>query len=198
MNRTYFWILQAASHQLHFFFFTSPVLQDNSGNEQGAAPSIKTGSVSHNSVAGYGNQDLFFRSAGEPAVEKADGQVFFLKIRTIENRMTFITHIWIWNDLDMIRVLNGDDWFVVEVLNCWFSGDLGMICLGGLHAKSPIGWKRVIPLYLEDMSQADFLVRWLNSSLSGNRGGDGSPMIPLGGGEHSGLHMGPYFHTVAT
>ena len=77
MNRTYFWILQAASHQLHFFFFTSPVLQDNSGNEQGAAPSIKTGSVSHNSVAGYGNQDLFFRSAGEPAVEKADGQVFF-------------------------------------------------------------------------------------------------------------------------
>jgi hypothetical protein len=61
----------------NFFFFTSPVLQDNSGNEQGAAPSIKTGSVSHNSVAGYGNQDLFFRSAGEPAVEKPDGQAFF-------------------------------------------------------------------------------------------------------------------------
>lgn len=32
--------------------------EDNSGNEQGAAPSIKTGSVSHNSVAGYGNQDM--------------------------------------------------------------------------------------------------------------------------------------------
>lgn len=31
--------------------------QDNSGNEQGAAPSIKTGSVSHNSMAGYGNQE---------------------------------------------------------------------------------------------------------------------------------------------
>lgn len=32
--------------------------EDNSGNEQGAAPSIKTGSVSHNSMAGYGNQDM--------------------------------------------------------------------------------------------------------------------------------------------
>ncbi|CAK9109555.1 unnamed protein product [Durusdinium trenchii] len=31
--------------------------EDNSGNEQGAAPSIKTGSVSHNSMAGYGNQE---------------------------------------------------------------------------------------------------------------------------------------------
>ncbi|CAE7358857.1 CFAP47 [Symbiodinium natans] len=32
--------------------------EDNSNGEQGAAPSIKTGSVSHQSVAGYGNQDM--------------------------------------------------------------------------------------------------------------------------------------------
>ena len=32
-------------------------VQDNSNGEQGAAPSIKTGSVSHQSVAGYGNQE---------------------------------------------------------------------------------------------------------------------------------------------
>ncbi|CAJ1445026.1 unnamed protein product [Effrenium voratum] len=32
--------------------------EDNAGGEPGAAPSVKTGSVSHNSVAGYGNQDM--------------------------------------------------------------------------------------------------------------------------------------------
>ena len=41
-----------------------------------------------------------------------------------------------------------------------------MICLGDLHRKSLLGFT------LEDMSQADFLVRWLNSALSGTSGGD--------------------------
>lgn len=196
MNGSFFFEYREQPLISYIFFFTSPVLQDNSGNEQGAAPSIKTGSVSHNSVAGYGNQDLFFRSAGEPAVENESlWPGVFLKIRTIENRMTFITHIWIWNDLDMIRVLNVDDWFVVAALNCWFSGDLGMICLGGLHAKSPIGWKT----WRTWVKPTFWYAGWTVPCLETVEGMDGSPMIPLGlGGEHSGLHMGPYFHTVAT
>jgi len=51
---------------------------------------------------------FFFVVLGSPPWRKLMAR-FFLKIRTIENRMTFITHIWIWNDLDMIRVLNVDD-----------------------------------------------------------------------------------------
>ncbi|CAE8643317.1 unnamed protein product, partial [Polarella glacialis] len=51
------------SHNVDYYTLEGdPVMlsekEDNTGGEPGAAPSIKTGSVSHQSVAGYGGQDM--------------------------------------------------------------------------------------------------------------------------------------------